>query len=33
MNRKWVKLIALITVIAFLLTSLGVIGYSVFFER
>jgi hypothetical protein len=33
MNRKIVKWIALITVAAFLATSIGVIGYSVFSGR
>jgi hypothetical protein len=33
MNRKWVKIIALLTVIAFFATMFAGIGYTIFAKR
>lgn len=30
MNRKWVKLVALVTVIIFFITTVGMVGFSIF---
>ncbi|HEX2944532.1 MAG TPA: transcriptional regulator [Clostridia bacterium] len=33
MDRKWVKWTAIITVLVFFLSSVGVLGYSLFFGK